>query len=127
MGLSGHDPALLYDPAADTFTELAGRGIPLGIDAGWRYETHVVPRLPAGAILALGTDGIWEARGPDGAMYGKERLKSAVRAAASRDAAGIVRAVLDDLETFLAGEARHDDVTLVVVKASALVGEKEDA
>lgn len=124
---AGHDPALLFDPAADAFTELAGRGIPLGIDAGWRYETHVLPRLPAGAILALGTDGIWEARGPEGGMYGKERLKSAVRAAASRDAAGIVRAVLDDLETFLAGEARHDDVTLVVVKASALVGEKEDA
>ena len=60
-------------------------------------------------------------------MYGKERLKSAIRAAASCDAAGIVRAVLDNLETFLAGEARHDDVTLVVVKASALVGEKEDA
>ena len=124
---AGHDPALLYDPAADTFTELTGRGIPLGIDAGWRYEEHVPPRLPAGAILALGTDGIWEARGPDGGMYGKERLKSAVRAAASNDAAGIVRAVLNDLETFLAGEARHDDVTLVVVKASALVGEKEDA
>ncbi|HML62772.1 MAG TPA: SpoIIE family protein phosphatase [Solidesulfovibrio sp.] len=124
---AGHDPALLYDPAAGTFTELSGRGIPLGIDAGWRYEAHVLARLPGGAILALGTDGIWEARGPDGGMYGKERLKSAIRAAASCDAAGIVRAVLDDLETFLAGEARHDDVTLVVVKASALVGEKEDA
>ncbi len=124
---AGHDPALLYDPGTDAFTELAGRGIPLGIDADWRYENYVVPRLPAGAILVLGTDGIWEARGPCGDMYGKDRLRRAVRAAASADAPGVARAVLDDLAAFLAGEPRHDDVTLVVVKASAAADEKEVA
>ena len=29
---AGHDPALVYDPAADTFEELIGTGMPLGID-----------------------------------------------------------------------------------------------
>ncbi|WP_428561770.1 MAG: PP2C family protein-serine/threonine phosphatase [Solidesulfovibrio sp. DCME] len=124
---AGHDPALLYDPRSGAFTELSGRGIPLGIDADWRYEDNVVPALAPGAVLVLATDGIWEARGPSGEMYGKDRLRRAVRRAAGCDAAGLARAVLADLDGFLAGEPRHDDVTLVVIKASAGAGEKEDA
>ncbi len=124
---AGHDPALLYDPGRDAFTELSGRGIPLGIDADWRYEDNVVPALAPGAVLVLATDGIWEARGPSGDMYGKDRLRRAVRAAASAAAAGLARAVLADLDAFLAGEPRHDDVTLVVIKASADAAPKEEA
>jgi sigma-B regulation protein RsbU (phosphoserine phosphatase) len=124
---AGHDPALLYDPCRDTFTELAGRGIPLGIDGGWRYEEYTVPALPAGALLALGTDGIWEARAASGEMYGKERLRRVLRSAASGDARTVARAALDDLEAFLHGEPRRDDVTLVVVKAAADAGKKEEA
>lgn len=124
---AGHDPALLYDPGADAFTELGGTGIPLGIDPGWRYVEHQPAPLPAGALLVMGTDGIWEARRGDGEMYGKDRLRRVLRGAASGDARSVGRAVLVDLEGFLAGEPRHDDVTLVVVKASTDAAEKEDA
>ena len=114
---AGHDPALLYDPATDDFLELGGRGIPLGIDGDWRYEENVVRGLPPGAVLALGTDGIWEARGRDGDMYGKTRLRHVLRRAASLDAAGVAREALADLEAFRQGEPSRDDVTLVVIKA----------
>jgi len=122
---AGHDPALLYDPARDAFSELGGRGIPLGIDGSWRYEENVVRELPQGAILALGTDGIWEARAASGEMYGKERLRRALRAAATGDARSVAVAALADLEAFLDGEPRRDDVTLVVVKAAFDAGKKE--
>ncbi|KHK02692.1 PP2C family protein-serine/threonine phosphatase [Desulfovibrio sp. TomC] len=114
---AGHDPALLYDPGRDDFLELGGRGIPLGIDSDWCYEENVVQGLPAGAVLALGTDGIWEARGQGGEMYGKTRLRHALRRAAAGDAGSIARAVLADLSAFTQGEPRHDDITLVVIKA----------
>ncbi|MHC1791585.1 PP2C family protein-serine/threonine phosphatase [Solidesulfovibrio sp.] len=116
---AGHDPALLYDPGRDIFLELGGRGIPLGIDGDWRYEENVVEGLPPGAVLALGTDGIWEARSTSGEMYGKTRLRHALRRAAAGDAASVAREVLSDLEAFLQGEPNRDDVTLVVVKALA--------
>lgn len=119
---AGHDPALVYDPATDAFTELSGRGIPLGIDANWRFEDNLLSPVPPGAVLALATDGIWEARRADGEMYGKDRLRQAIRGASAGDARAVARAVLADLEAFLAGEPRHDDVTLVVVKASTHAG-----
>ncbi len=115
---AGHDPALLYDPGTGAFVELGGRGIPLGIDPGWRYEANTIPALPAGSIVAIGTDGIWEARGANGEMYGKERLRRAIRRAAAGDARSVAATALADLEAFLAGRPRHDDVTLVVVKAA---------
>ncbi len=124
---AGHDPALLYDPATDEFQELGGRGIPLGIDGDWRYEENLVKGLPPGGVLALGTDGIWEARDVDGEMYGKTRLRHALRRAASLDAAGVAREALADLEAFRQGEPSRDDVTLVVVKAWAKTKHTEAA
>lgn len=124
---AGHDPALLYDPAGDTFIELVGRGIPLGIDGDWRYEDHVVPDVPAGALLALGTDGIWETRRPGGEMYGKDRLRRVLRRTAGETARTVAEAVLADLERFRQGEPTRDDITLVVVKATPGVGKKETA
>ncbi|MGE4536967.1 MAG: PP2C family protein-serine/threonine phosphatase [Desulfovibrio sp.] len=122
---AGHDPALLYDPVGDTFAEVGGRGIPLGIDAGWTYEENVLRPLPEGAVLVLGTDGIWEARAASGEMYGKARLRQAIARGASGDARAVVDAVLADLDAFLAGMPRHDDVTLVVVKTAPGAGKKE--
>jgi sigma-B regulation protein RsbU (phosphoserine phosphatase) len=115
---AGHDPALLYDPALDDFIELGGRGIPLGIDGDWSYEEHAIRGLPPGAVLACGTDGIWETLDASGEMYGKGRLRRVVRQNAGGDAWSVARAVLADLEDFRQGEPQLDDVTLVVVKAA---------
>ena len=37
---AGHDPAMLYDPGSDSFSELGGSGIALGVDAEWIYENY---------------------------------------------------------------------------------------
>jgi phosphoserine phosphatase RsbU/P len=122
---AGHDPALLYDPATGAFHELGGRGIPLGIDSDWVYEEYVVRELPQGALLALGTDGIWEARAASGEMYGKERLRAALREASAGDARSVAQAVLSDLEAFRQDEPSRDDVTFVVIKAVSDARQKE--
>ncbi len=113
---AGHDPAVLYDPAADAFTPWAGLGLPLGIDPDYVYPENTVPFDKSGLVLALGTDGIWETRNPAGEMYGKKRFLETLRRAAREPAAGIVAAVLRDLAAFRAGGRQKDDVTLVVVK-----------
>lgn len=122
---AGHDPALLYDPGRGVFAEIGGRGIPLGIDDQWVYEENVLRPLPQGSMLVLGTDGIWEARAASGEMYGKTRLRQAIARGASGDARTVVETVLADLDGFLAGMPRHDDVTLVVVKTAPCAGKKE--
>lgn len=113
---SGHDPALVYDPRTDGFRELGGKGIPLGIDRDWAFSCDGMDALPPGQVLVLGTDGIWEARDPSGEMYGKARLKNAVRACHTRTAAQIADAVMADLAGFRAGVSRRDDETVVVIK-----------
>ncbi|WP_300164708.1 SpoIIE family protein phosphatase [Solidesulfovibrio sp.] len=113
---AGHDPALLYDPEADAFTQWPGKGLPLGIEPEYRYVETAMPFDRPGLVLLIGTDGIWEARDASGAMYGKDRLMAVVRGAARGPAASIVAAVIADLTQFRGGVRQEDDVTLVVVK-----------
>ncbi len=114
---AGHDPALLYDPGTDAFEELMGPGLPLGVLPDYAYAEQSRPGLWPGQILAVGTDGIWEARAPSGAMYGKDRFKAVLRRHAGETAGAIVAAVHADVAAFQAGSPRDDDITLVVVKA----------
>jgi sigma-B regulation protein RsbU (phosphoserine phosphatase) len=116
---AGHDPAIVYDPAADTFDELAGRDIPLGIELSWQYRESRRDRLPAGCVIVIGTDGIWEARNPRHEQFGKDRLRDAVRRNAGTTAAEIKRAITDSLRAFRQDVPQQDDVTLVVVKVLA--------
>jgi sigma-B regulation protein RsbU (phosphoserine phosphatase) len=112
---AGHDPALVYDPAADSFGELMGQGLAMGVDGSFAYASSAA-QLSPGQVVAIGTDGIWEAVDPAGAMYGKERFKAVIRAGAALSAAGICRAVSEDLAAFRGTQPQEDDVTLVVVK-----------
>lgn len=116
---AGHDPAMLHDPRTGGFVELGGRGMPLGIleDAG--FEDMRREDIPAGSVLVIGSDGIWESRGPDGGMFGKERLAEVVRRTADRGASAIVAAVAQALDDFRGAAPQEDDVTLVVAVFTA--------
>ena len=68
---AGHDPAIFYDPSGALFEELEGKGLALGVLEPAEFEACERPLRP-GNIVIIGTDGIWEARNPDGDMFGKE-------------------------------------------------------
>ena len=74
--------------------------------------------LLAGQIVAIGTDGIWEARNGSGEMFGKERFKAVLRerVRAGDEARAILDAVFDAVREFTAGAGLADDVTLVVIR-----------
>lgn len=113
---AGHDAALLYEPGVATFVELDGADIPLGIEAGWRFS-DTVRTLPArGAIIVLGTDGLWEMRNDRGEFFGKDRLQKTVAANAEQDAHRICAGVFAALEEFRGEAPQRDDVTLIVVR-----------
>ncbi|KUG28726.1 serine phosphatase rsbu, regulator of sigma subunit [hydrocarbon metagenome] len=114
---AGHDPALIYAPGTDSFEELGGPGIPLGVEEGWEYRANQRRGLEAGQLMVLGTDGIWEAMDPAGEMFGKERFKAVLRANAGRTAQEIVDAVVDEVMAFVSPGRPEDDLTLVIIKA----------
>jgi len=114
---AGHDPTLIYDPATDAFDELAGPGIPLGVEESWEYQANHKSGITPGQLLVLGTDGIWEAMNPAGEMYGKERFKEVLRQNAHRTAQEVVDAVVAAVMAFVSPGRPEDDLTLVIVKS----------
>lgn len=117
---AGHDPALLYDPGLDEFSELKGDGVALGVMGEVTYSEHHRDGLANGQIIAIGTDGIWEAFNVEGKMFGKDRLREVIRTHAAGSAAEILGAVYEELGRFTLGRKTEDDITLVVVKVEGL-------
>jgi len=115
----GHEPAIFYDPATDQFEELAGDGVALGVDQHARYAENEKRNFSTGSIIVLGTDGIWESRNSSGEMLGKGIVNEMIRKNASRSAADILEAVITNVRRFQEGLESEDDLTLVVVKATA--------
>lgn len=123
---AGHDPALIYDPIVDNFEELNGTGLALGVDQNFVFEEYLKTDLHEGQIIAIGTDGIWEARNKEGQMFGKKRFKDIVRQNASLSAHQITDAVYSDLNIFSQGLKQTDDITLVVIKLKDILGDSWD-
>ncbi len=117
---AGHDPALLYDPVRDEFEELKGEGIAIGIKDKFSYVENRRDGLTNGQIIAIGTDGIWEAFNRQGEMFGKTRLRNIIRKRAGESATNILNAVYDELNQFTMGKKSEDDITLVVIKVDGL-------
>jgi serine phosphatase RsbU (regulator of sigma subunit) len=113
---AGHDAALLYDPANDSFEDLYGSGLALGLDENYQYQENQRTDLKKGQIIFSGTDGIWETFNFNNEPFGKEPLKEIIRHKAAASASEIMNHILGALDHFRQGREPEDDVTLVVVK-----------
>jgi sigma-B regulation protein RsbU (phosphoserine phosphatase) len=116
---AGHDAAFFYDIQLDTFEELTGGGLPLGVSENASYD-QLKRDIKPGQVILIGTDGIWETHNPRGDMFGKANLQKIIRAHADRSAREIVEAVTAALDDFRYPiKTRADDITLVVIKIKA--------
>ena len=112
---AGHDPALVYDAESNSFAELSGPGISLGITDTTEFQEFQKEIRPGQTIL-IGTDGIWECRNRNSCMMGKENIRDILRRNAHRSAEEIVEAVITGVDEFRNAVEQQDDITLVVVK-----------
>jgi len=112
---AGHDPGVVYNPETDSFSELEGKGLPLGISAHSLYEQYT-HHLKKGNVIFLGTDGIRETRNPDGEIFGMENIRRIIRENHMIPANDIVKKIIDEITEFRASGRQEDDITLVVVK-----------
>ncbi|MEM1331707.1 MAG: SpoIIE family protein phosphatase [Planctomycetota bacterium] len=113
---AGHDPAIVVDPETGEVAELEGGDMPLGITEGVDYEEYTETKLPQGALVLVGTDGVWEMANDDGEMYGKDRLLGILREMRKEPVQRIIDAIDRDLVAFRSGAPVKDDVTFVVVR-----------
>jgi serine phosphatase RsbU (regulator of sigma subunit) len=112
---AGHEPAMLYDPAENSFEALGGKGLALGVKEDWVYEESE-KQLHTGQIILIGTDGIKETHNEQNELFGAERFKRVIRDHAQKPAKNIIKEMFDTLERFRFPAEREDDETLVVIK-----------
>ena len=109
---AGHNPPL-HIAKNGTLTTLNVGGMVLGVFPDTGYDQAEL-RLGRGDRLVFYTDGITEARDPNGEEYGEERLMAAALEARGDCADAIKTALLNDVNQFTGGQF-EDDATLIVV------------
>jgi len=109
---AGHN--LPYVRTSSGVIELRATGMPLGLMPGMVYDV-VEGSIGSGETMLLSSDGIVEAHGPDGTMFGFPRLMGLVGSKVT-DAESLTATVIADMDRFCGpGHEQEDDVTLVAI------------
>ena len=111
---AGHPPPLLVRPDG-TVEEISCPGRALGVFPDAELDDTCM-RLMPGETIVFYTDGVTEARDPDGGFFGEERLHRFLGAHAGQHAADLARALKNTVLEFQEGYPR-DDLALLVVRA----------
>lgn len=109
---AGHPRPLLADRRG--VRPIEGSGLPLGLFCSTGYAERRLELAPGDSLL-LYTDG-WTEAATASEEYGIGRAAAALRRARSFPLPELLAHCRADMEEFLAGHARPDDLTLVVVR-----------
>jgi sigma-B regulation protein RsbU (phosphoserine phosphatase) len=93
--------------------------LPVGLFHDQEFVSTKISVSP-GDSLVLYTDGFTEALGQDGAEYGEDRLRSALRAARSHGPRQLTEACVQDVLAYRASSRKHDDQTLLALQFAPL-------
>jgi phosphoserine phosphatase RsbU/P len=116
VSCGGHSaPVLLAsDGSIRTIRGCSGRALGVFDNANLTdQEAHLAP----GDTLLLYTDGVTEARAPDGTFFGEERLASLLRSSVGLDATALASRIERAVMEFQENDA-HDDVAVLVLRLS---------
>lgn len=120
---AGHPPALWYHAGTKTWDWLESttsfsqviEGLPLGLIDGTDY-VQVAVRLEPDDLLILYTDGITEARNPDGEMLGRDGLLAIAKSLPIDKPAQMAERLIARLEESCGTKPVHDDRTFCVLR-----------
>lgn len=113
---AGHCPLLYVPHGRRTIMPLANQGLPLGVLPDTLYHNKTVT-LGHPGVLLLHTDGLTEARNPNGEMFGQARLMEwlHVNAVAGRTADELRIRLAADLNRFRGSAAMADDQAFLLL------------
>jgi len=111
---AGHNVPLILH-ADGTLEEIMSRGMVLGIMDDITYDEDETVLGP-GDMLVLYTDGITEAMDRANDLFGKERLKDAIRSAAGGSARDVISAIIAAVKSYAGDTPQADDLTIVTVR-----------
>ena len=112
---AGHERALYHSPRRDESRFLEGEGMFLGMVEPVVLEELCLDLLPGDRIV-LFSDGITDANSPDGQLFGRARLVTAVVESSESTAQGLSDGVFERVAAFQAGSEQFDDMALLVAR-----------
>ncbi len=112
---AGHEPALLFTPADDSFQELMGGGLVLGLDSEMQYTATSLPLMLDRYLLVIGSDGVWEQENEQQEPFGKERIRDLIRKYQHLEPSQILQHITEAIHTFRGNSEQADDITLVII------------
>jgi sigma-B regulation protein RsbU (phosphoserine phosphatase) len=112
----GH-PRILRRRGNGACQTLEGGNLPLGFSATEEW-TATEAALEPGDVFLLYSDGVTEARSPEGELFGEERLQDWLASRTDLRPRSLVEALREEIEAFSGLEAPTDDLTCVAVRIS---------
>lgn len=109
---AGHPRPLVGD--ARGVRPIEGAGLPVGLFCDAQYPTRELS-LAEGDVLLLYTDG-WTEAAREGEEFGIGRASAALRRSKNGSPHDLVQACRDEMERFLDGNPRPDDLTLLALR-----------
>jgi sigma-B regulation protein RsbU (phosphoserine phosphatase) len=119
LARAGHTNPLLWRKASGEVEEIKAPGLAVGVDKGDVFERvtkDVVLDMQTGDVLLLYTDGVNEATDHKGLEFGEKRLRTSLAEGAPVSAQRVVETIIEDVDTFMAGDPKGDDITIVVIR-----------
>ncbi|KQT50257.1 hypothetical protein ASG47_19915 [Devosia sp. Leaf420] len=117
--LSGQHEEVLVIRADGTSerVETMDLGFPVGLESeiGPFIDTLEIA-FTTGDFIVLHTDGVTEAEGPDGSLFGFDRMLDSALRHRQGSAEQIKAGIIGDLMSFIGTQKVHDDITLVVMR-----------
>lgn len=114
---AGHTPAVIVGGGSGLAVVEVPKCMALGVADDACYTSARLTLQP-GTTLVLYTDGLTDARSTSGEMFGEDRLHSAIAAGGGGTPAALLAAVIGVVESFAAGAAPEDDLTLLAIQYS---------
>jgi hypothetical protein len=118
---AGHEPPLLVRADGSPITCLVGSGALLGAFVNLDIP-EVTADLEPGDLVLLYTDGVTDARSPDGERFDEWRLFDAVRSIRDGSAREVVSAVCRAVARFQGPIEPADDITIVAIRRLPTAG-----
>jgi serine phosphatase RsbU (regulator of sigma subunit) len=116
---AGHCSGYVLGRSGAVRSILYSTGLPLGIQANGDFAVAPEVCLVAGETVVLWTDGVIEARSPDGELFGERRALELVSSQSAQPAREIVAALCRGVRSFAQGQPPQDDMTAIVLKVQA--------
>jgi sigma-B regulation protein RsbU (phosphoserine phosphatase) len=117
---AGHNPALVLrnnGDEKDALIWLQPTGAAIGLVEEPAYTMETI-QLRSSDILVLYTDGITEARNPQGEFFGTSHLVGLIQESRHSPAKDLVQAIRQGLQDFTDGIPFEDDTTIIISKIS---------